>query len=100
MPPPTDRARLARLTDRWRARHDARRPGVEARPPADPDREALAARSFPYLTESPEDYVASHGDEMTGFTYDEARYLDPALDAWLVEVGRLLRLRRSRQGRP
>ena len=31
---------------------------------------------------------------MTGFTYDEARYGDPDLDAWLLEVGRLLRMRR------
>ena len=39
-------------------------------------------------------YVAAHGADMTGFTYDEARYADPELDAWLLEVGRLLRLRR------
>ncbi len=32
-----------------------------------------------------------HGADMIGFTYDEARYADPELDAWLVEVGRLLR---------
>jgi len=31
---------------------------------------------------------------MTGFTYDEARYTDPELDAWLLEVGRLLRMSR------
>jgi hypothetical protein len=31
---------------------------------------------------------------MIGFTYDEARYADPELDAWLTEVGRLLRERR------
>jgi hypothetical protein len=31
---------------------------------------------------------------MVGFTYDEARYADPDLDAWLLEVGRLLRERR------
>jgi hypothetical protein len=28
---------------------------------------------------------------MIGFTYDEARYADADLDAWLLEVGRLLR---------
>lgn len=28
---------------------------------------------------------------MTAFTYDDDRYADPALDAWLLEVGRLLR---------
>jgi len=31
---------------------------------------------------------------MVGFTYDEARYTDSELDAWLIEVGRLLRERR------
>jgi hypothetical protein len=31
---------------------------------------------------------------MLGFTYDEATYADPDLDAWLLEVGRLLRSRR------
>jgi hypothetical protein len=38
--------------------------------------------------------VAEHGTRMTGFTYDDVRYTDPELDAWLLEVGRLLRLRR------
>jgi hypothetical protein len=28
---------------------------------------------------------------MIAFTYDDARYADSALDAWLLEVGRLLR---------
>ena len=31
---------------------------------------------------------------MAGFTYDELRYTDLGLDAWLVEVGHLLRMRR------
>jgi hypothetical protein len=31
---------------------------------------------------------------MVGFTYDEASYADADLDAWLAEVGRLLRERR------
>ena len=80
------------LTDRWRARHDARLP-VDP-PPADPEREAMAARAFPYREVSPADYVRRHEDDMIGFTYDEARYADPELDAWLTEVGRLLRERR------
>jgi hypothetical protein len=85
-------ARLKELTDRWRRRHDARRP-LE-RPPADPDREALAARAFPYRDQAPAAYVDEHGADMAGFTYDEAHYADPDLDAWLTEVGRLLRARR------
>ncbi|MDP9135802.1 MAG: hypothetical protein M3N56_13370 [Actinomycetota bacterium] len=82
---------LTRLTDRWRRRHDARRPAIDARPPADPDREALAARAFPYRSVDAAAYVAENGRSMTAFTYDEARYADPDLDAWLIEVGRLLR---------
>jgi hypothetical protein len=85
-------ARLEYLTRRWRARHDARR--RQERPPADPDREAGARRVFPYRSVPPADYVDEHGTDMIGFTYDDARYADPELDAWLVEVGRLLRLRR------
>ena len=87
-----ERAKLQSLTERWRARHDARLP--PERPVADPEREALAARAFPYRSTSPADYVAEHGADMAGFTYDEARYADPALDAWLREAGRLLRARR------
>jgi hypothetical protein len=87
-----NRDRLTALTDRWRARHDTRRPAE--RPPADPEREALALRAFPFRSVAPADYVARHGADMIGFTYDEARYADPDLDAWLLEVGRLLRLRR------
>lgn len=85
------REHLDQLTDRWRARHDARRPSPDARPAADSDREALAARAFPFETVTPAEYVEEHGVDMTAFTYDEARYADPRLDAWLLEVGRLLR---------
>jgi hypothetical protein len=87
-----NRERLSNLTVRWRARRDARH--SEARPPADPAREALAARSFPFRSVSAATYVAEHGTDMTGFTYDEAHYSDPDLDAWLLEVGRLLRMHR------
>ena len=87
-----NRERLSNLTIRWRARHDARR--SEARPAADPGREAVAARAFPFRSVSPAAYVAEHGTDMTAFTYDEVTYTDPALDAWLLEVGRLLRVRR------
>lgn len=87
-----DRDRLAQLTDRWRRRHDDRRTGE--RPPAGAEREALAARAFPFRSMSPAAYVAEHGDDMIGFTYDEVRYTDAGLDAWLLEVGRLLRQRR------
>jgi hypothetical protein len=91
----TDRARLAKLTDRWRRRHDARRVSVADRPPASPEREALAARAFPFHDRSAAEYVAEHGAEMGGFTYDEERYADPELDGWLLEVGRRLREERE-----
>jgi hypothetical protein len=87
----TRREQLERLTDRWRSRHDARRPAPNERPQADPAREALASRAFPFRTVTPANYVADHGADMIGFTYDEARYADADLDAWLLEVGRLLR---------
>ena len=86
------RERLAVLTDRWRRRHDNLAPAQ--RPPADPSREDLAARAFPFRSQSPAAYVAKHGQDMIGFTYDDERYADPELDAWLTEVGRLLRARR------
>lgn len=93
-------AHLDRLTDRWRRRHDAARPVGDARPVADPEREGLARRAFPFTELSPATYVTEHGDAMIGFTYDEVRYADPRLDAWLVEVGRLLAERRRAAERP
>ena len=88
------RQQLDRLTDRWRRRHDARRAPADQRPPADPEREALAARAFPFGSMSPAAYVEAHAADMRAFTYDEAQYTDPDLDAWLLEVGRLLGERR------
>ena len=88
------RARLEHLTDRWRERHDARRPDPSDRPPASPQRQALAARAFPYRSISPRAYVDAHGAGMAAFTYDDERYDDRELDAWLLEAGRLLRERR------
>ena len=87
------RERLDELTDRWRRRRERRRPPAGERPMATPERQALAARAFPYRSSSPDEYVAEHGPAMTAFTYDDERYADPLLDAWLVEVGRLLRAR-------
>ena len=86
-----NRTNLDRLTARWRARHDLRREGDPFRPRANPGREALARRGFPYRDVTPTDYVAEHGADMTGFTYDDESYADAELDAWIVEVGELLR---------
>ena len=90
-----ERRRLEDLTDRWRRRHDARRPAAVDRPTASAERAALAARAFPYRAVTPAAYVASHGGDMTAFTYDDERYDDRELDAWILEVGRLLRRARA-----
>jgi hypothetical protein len=91
------KGRLDELTRRWQARHTARRRtqarGGVAREPADPVRAARAASAFPFRRITPGDYVARHGSDMVGFTYDDYTYPDAALQAWLDEVGRLLRLR-------
>jgi hypothetical protein len=84
---------LDRLTRRWRERHDARLAGSD-RPRASGGREALARRHFPYREQTPVEYADAHGADMIGFTYDEESYADPDLDAWLLELGRILRERR------
>jgi hypothetical protein len=87
------KARLQRLTRRWRSRHDAAQ--TAERPPADAEREERARTLFPFREMAPADYADRYGAAMTGFTYDEYSYQDPELDAWLGELGRLLQLRRG-----
>src|SRR5688500_14153674 len=94
------RSDLDRLTQRWRQRHDSRRPADDLRPRVNPGREALARRHFPYRDVTPEAYVAEHGAAMTGFTYDDEAYADEELDAWILEVGRLLREQREGSAKP
>lgn len=89
------RTRLDRLTGRWRARHEARL-AADGREPADAEREARAHAHFPYLSESPAAYAARHAEAMIGYTYDAYAYADPELDAWLVELGQILRQRSER----
>lgn len=92
----TRRQRLERLTARWRARREARRPaGPGERPLADEERQRLARAAFPYGEVSPAEYAAAHGADMPGFTYDDYAYDDPELDAWLRELGAILRARRA-----
>ena len=87
--------RLQELTRRWQERRDERRRLQDRdgtpREAADPVRAARAASAFPFRRMTPADYVARHGSEMVGFTYDDYAYADAALQAWLDEVGRLLR---------
>ena len=86
---------LERLTERWRARHEARL-AANGRPPADAEREARAATFFPWRSESPAEYAARYGAAMTGYTYDAYTYADPTLEAWLLELGQILRQRGRR----
>jgi hypothetical protein len=88
------RDRLDRLTERWRSRHDAR---LAAAPPepADAEREARADAFFPWRTATPAEYAATYGAAMTGYTYDAYTYADAELEAWLHELGDLLRRQRS-----
>jgi hypothetical protein len=90
------RERLEELTERWRARHEARLQR-DPRPAADAEREARASTSFPWQSEAPAEYAARHGAAMTGYTYDAYTYADPALESWLVELGEILR-QRGRRG--
>ena len=89
------RARLELLTERWRARHESRL-GAGARPPADHEREARADAFFPWRTETPAEYAARYGAAMTGYTYDAYTYSDPELEAWLRQLGTILRERGRR----
>ncbi len=90
--------RLDALTSRWRARHELERARRAAagnpRLPADEERIERAHAGFPWRDTSPAAYVARHGREMTGYTYDDYAYPDAELQAWLDEVGNLLRSRR------
>ncbi len=94
--------RIEELTRRWQERREERRrtqsrDGVP-REDADPVRSARAASAFPFRRVTPADYVARHGADMVGFTYDDYTYADAALQGWLDEVGRLLRLRADQPG--
>jgi hypothetical protein len=92
--------RLDELTRRWQDRRDERRRLHDRegtpREAADPVRAARAASAFPFRHITPAQYVSRHGTEMAGFTYDDYSYADASLQAWLDEVGRLLRLRREK----
>jgi hypothetical protein len=89
------RQRLDRLTERWRARHEAR-VASQGRPQADPEREARAHAFFPWRTMSPAEYAATYGAAMVGYTYDAYSDADATLEAWLRELGELLRARGRR----
>ena len=68
----------------------------DPRPAADAEREARAAAFFPWQTETAAEYAAHYGAAMTGYTYDAYTYSNPALEAWLRELGDMLRRRNRR----
>lgn len=63
----------------------------EGRPRADPEREARANAFFPWRSQTAAEYAAAYGEAMVGYTYDAYAYADPELEAWLCELGELLR---------
>ena len=67
-----------------------------ARPPADAEREKRADAYFPWHAETPAEYAARYGAAMIGYTYDAYTYSDPDLQAWLRELGAILRERGRR----
>ncbi len=63
----------------------------DERPLADPARVEQARRLFPYRELSPEQYAARYAHAIGCSSFDDYRYPDPALGAWLDELHRLLR---------
>jgi hypothetical protein len=58
-------------------------------PMADPGREADARRLFPFDL-SPDEYAARHGHGWYCFSFDDYRYPDPKVDAWIQRLGDIL----------
>jgi hypothetical protein len=94
---PARGSRLERLTERWYARHRARERTRAAsgtpRPRADVERAERARAQLPWRDATPGDYLARHGAGIVAYTYDAYTYEDPDLQAWIDELGRLLRAR-------
>lgn len=59
-------------------------------PLADSSREQLARERFPYREQTPEEYAARHAHQWVSFSFDDYRYSDPELDAWVARLGDIL----------
>ncbi len=59
------------------------------RPFADPERERQAVAHFP-LDQSPEEYAERNAHSWVCFSFDDYRYRDSALDAWVTRLGDIL----------
>ena len=58
----------------------------QALPMADPGRERTAMELFP-VAQSPEEYAARNAHLWVSFSFDDYRYRDPILNAWIQRLG-------------
>ena len=56
-------------------------------PLADVSRQQLAQETFPYREQTPEEYAARSAHLWGSFSFDDFRYSDPVLDAWIARLG-------------
>ena len=61
----------------------------DERPLADPSRVELAMHLFPYRELSAEEWAARYAHTVGCSSFDQYRYPDPALGAWIDELHRL-----------
>jgi hypothetical protein len=64
---------------------------MDNRPLADSDRVQAAMRMFPYRSQTPGFYAAHNAHLWGASSFDNYRYPDPSLSAWIDELHRLLR---------
>ena len=50
----------------------------------------MAAETFPFRELSPEEYAARNAHLWSAFSFDDFRYEDPELDAWIARLGDIL----------
>lgn len=58
-------------------------------PLANAGREKHARELFPYREQTPEEYAARHFHEWMTFSFDDFRYSDPELNAWIARLGQI-----------
>lgn len=59
-------------------------------PIATSEREQLARKLFPYREQTPDEYAARKAHEWLSFSFDDFRYSDVNLDAWIARLGQIL----------
>ncbi len=63
---------------------------AKERPLAHSDFEKTAIELFPYATMSPEEYAGRNGSGWDMFSFDNYRFQNAALDAWIQRFGQIL----------